>query len=815
MAEDTASNHEGNSEELPTPTDAASTQPEPDSPAEEPDSAEESPTPADAASAQPEPDSPGWKLALVKGRRLVREVMGKRLFILASTLVVVVMVVSVFWIFSRREHKSSPEATVVSTAPTHADDRGSEDSLLSHPVLLQETAGVSWKTARAAFAKKDYAGALKQYSALWKILHGRPKHDFMSGFFQLRIGQCHQRLHQDAQANKSLIQAADDLSPAVRAAANYELASLAEAKGRYLQARMRAYLASANSASLPDAEILTRECDFLIARVLTKKVLSFYQKNDPTSWDVRLQPDLFIKQDMETLAKTLEFGARNAAAVSITPKVTLLLRGEASRRFSVSCWRTSLEDLLGCIATKTDIELRWAEVPRAVRQRQVSMHSPGTTAIRLCEMAAGSAGLVARFTGEEVIVFDPVDYESMSHRRKTLRDEAISVWRRLFLRAPQDERIAEGHFAVAMMDECSGETVDAINGYRLTAQRFPRSKAAPLALLRNARLLMQLRDYKGAKAELGSLLNRYPDCDESAQVYAALGEAAMKIGSFAEASRIFNKLYFMNLSVSSRLTACFNAAESFLREGDYKNAITWIDRYIAMPSSPDQKDLAEAYLLRSRVCTAAGMSPQAVETLRLAIAAGLSPDRKIDALLALARAYQKVGNSAKAIAALELASTEAKKPQQKQKYRILHLTAEVYRSIGLPSKAAILLSTSLDSISDPKMNAELRVELARCLRQAGQMSAAYEAFSEALPGLPAGESAYEAACDLAEVSLATGRAKQANIIAAEVLRSSADAALRQRARNVLVGAYLARGQYDTAVMALVNTKVPGVGGKEQ
>ena len=94
------------------------------------------------------------------------------------------------------------------------------------------------------------------------------------------------------------------------------------------------------------------------------------------------------------------------------------------------------------------------------------------------------------------------------------------------------------------------------------------------------------------------------------------------------------------------------------------------------------------------------------------------------------------------------------------------------------------------------------------------MSEAYEVFSEALPGLPAGESAYEAACDLAEVSLAIGKVKQANIVATEVLQSSADTALQQRAQSVIVGVYLARGQYDTAAMAIVNTTATEVGGKE-
>jgi hypothetical protein len=95
------------------------------------------------------------------------------------------------------------------------------------------------------------------------------------------------------------------------------------------------------------------------------------------------------------------------------------------------------------------------------------------------------------------------------------------------------------------------------------------------------------------------------------------------------------------------------------------------------------------------------------------------------------------------------------------------------------------------------------------------MWAAYEELTEALPALPAGWLAHEAACDLAEVSLAIDRPKLAITVAEQVVRSSADAAQRQRAQEILVAACLARGQYDAAAMALAARAGAKAGGKEK
>jgi len=394
-----------------------------------------------------------------------------------------------------------------------------------------------------------------------------------------------------------------------------------------------------------------------------------------------------------------------------------------------------------------------------------------------------------------------------------LREEAISVWRRLFLRAPQAQWVAEGHFAVALLEECSGEIIEAINEYRLIARRYRKSHVTPRALLRNARLLMQLGDFTGAKAELTCLLDRYPRCEASAEAYAALGKATMEAGHVARAAQIFRKLYFLNLSPSSRRVACFHAAKCFYRQRDYQEAMKWIDRYIAAASRSKDEGLAEAYLLRGRACAAAGMATQAVSAFAAAVAKGLEPVHQVDAYLALAETFWKMGKVAKAAGALSMAG-EGK--TQEQKYQVLRLAAKIYRGMGLPEKAAKCLRVGLSAISDPDKRARLGVELSRCYREAGQLAASYEALTAALPSLPVGGRANEAAFELAEVCLELGKARQAIALAKGVLGLTTDDAQRRRAERILTAGYLATSRYDTAAAALARVKKPiRLGGRKK
>ncbi len=748
------------------------------------------------------------KRETLKTGGFLRRLSTTQIFLIANTLAVVILAASIFHI---------PFRQVQTTLGFQSDpSKESPEKPKDLFVIAQskDAQSVSWKQARDAFAKKDYVSALGQYLPLSGLANKSPEGELMYDFFQLRIGQCLIHLNKAAHAEKPLITAAQSESPAVRAAANYRLAVLSERNGQHLRARMKAYMAASSFAALSaNCSSAQTDCEFLIARVLTKKALSFYGMDHLVSWSDTRWTDPFAGLDETDLRKLLNEGVGESSDAMLGPKIRRVNEKKPVLRWTATCLQTSISDLLSHFATKAKMDLHWVLVNKPVRNRPVSLHFRRVTGQKLCELACGSVGLVARFTGESIIVHNPSAGKSMNRQRDLLLTEAISAWRRIFLRTPRDKRVAEGHFAIAVLYEYSGNTIDAINEYQLTAQRFSKAKIAAPSFLRSANLRIGLKDYTGARADLTNLLDSYPDCQESGDAYAALGEATFESGLTDEALRIFKKLYFLNLSASTKTQACFGTGKCFYQKGDYKDAIEWLDRYIKFSAKSGKKNRPEAYLLLGRSYSSTGKSSHAVRAFHLALTARPRPDERVDALTGLAQAYRDSGNYARAIISLRRIAKDAR--NQRQNSRILCLTAQCYRAMGLPEKAASFLRGNITSITDSVPRAQVGVELAQCYYDADKLSKAYATLTITLEVLPPGDSAHQAACNLAKICLKTGKADQAVTLTRGVLNSSASKQRKKEARKILADAYLAKRQYEKATMTMTGMKTNRPGAKKK
>ena len=732
-----------------------------------------------------------------------------QLFLIANTLAVVILAISIFRLPLRRIQASLSYQSGSSEESTKPS-QGTDDLLAIIQSRPEDVKNVSWQKARAAFAKKDYTAAIAQYFPLSNLAKEVPSGELIYDFFQLRIGQCLMRMGKASQAEKYLVNASASESPAVRGAANYRLAVLEEQKEQYLQARMKAYQAASSFAALlSDSSIAQADCDFLIARALTKKTLSFYGMAHLIPWSDTQWVDPFVGLDEPDLRKLLGEAISESGQAMLGPKVQRASDQGPITRWTASCLQTSIADFLSCFASMARIDLRWYLVDKPVRSRPISLYFRRVTGQRLCELSSGSVGLVARFTGKAIIVHNPPAQQSMNRQRTLLLSESISAWRRLFLRMPQDKRIAEGHFALGVLYEYSGNTIDAINEYQLTARRFKEARIAPPSLLRSANLRLGLRDYTGASADLTNLLDSYPDCKQSGYAYAALGEATMKSGLLDEALQIFKKLYFLDHSTPSRELACFGMGKCLYQKGNYKEAVEWINRYIVLSDKTGKKNLHEAYLLLGKSYAAEGLDSHAVRAFHLALSARPDPARRVETLVELAQAYRDSGDFTKAIVALRKIGRDAR--SQRWNYRILSLTAQCYRAMGLPEKGASFLRSSITSITDSRLQAQLGVELAQCYYEAELLPDAYDTLTDAIEALPPGNSAHKAACGLAEICLKIGKPDQAITLTRGVLNSSASQQWRKRAKNLLAAAYLAKQEYENITLTLssMTTAQPG------
>ena len=728
-------------------------------------------------------------------------------FLLANTLAVVALVISV----TSLPFRSSAVANQVNTSVAATTQKADVAEVVA-PVTPRKLENASWKQARVAFGKKEYALALRHYSVLSRIALNSPEPDIVADLFQMRMAQCHEQLGKPSEAQKLFQVATASRSPVIRGLANYHMAMSEEREGHYLRARRRAYLAASALAALRSRLAMETNCAFLIARTLTGSALSFYGRGESVSWGSIRQSDPFTALDEGSLRRLLADGVKEPVQAVLGPKVQRAAQQDHTERWTATCLQTPLVELLTHFATKAKTDLRWISVDTAARNRPMNLQIRGASGQRLCELAAGSAGLIARFTGDAINVYDPSGCESLTEQRDLLVSEALVVWRRLFLRAPRDERIAAGHFVLALLQECSGDVVSAIGEYRSMARNFSNAPLAPQALLEGAKLRIELRDYSGARKELLALLDTYPDNSKSAEAYASLGEVTMKAGSPAEAFRVFKKLFFMSQSPQSRLSACLGVGKSLYKQGKYDAAVKWLGDHITLAADSGKGDLSQAYLLLGKCHSVLGNTPQAAAACQAVLATKPKADERIEACLVLAGALRSLGDLPKALAvSLQMVKEVESDPQ---KYQALLTAAGIYRAMGLPERGAAFLKTNILKISDPAMQAKLSIEQARCYLDAERFTDAYDILTAAPEMLSPGRGAQEAACDLAEVCLRIGRPDQAVVVAGRVLKSSPVGSHRKRARKLLAAAYLARQDYENAATTLSGIPLNQLGAKQ-
>jgi len=785
-----------------------------------PEQPQSEPPPAndmDAALAALEDEQPRGGLLSSLGR-----LTGTQLLLIVNTGAVALLAFGVVWLSSRPTPVLSPIQRAVAMTVQPGDSREEQLTVsvsaptaaeLAAAVGLPVDQAVSWDCAQDAYRQGEYLAAYEQYSALAELAAADPAADLMRDFLRLRMAMCCQELRDTTQARVLLEQAAASKSPAVRAAATYRLAVLDERGGIYLDARMRAYQALGAMTAIQVRWDLADDCELLVARTLTRKALSYYGQDHAVPWsEARMDDPLAGLEEME-LQSLLDRNAGIESEALLGPRIEQTALAGQVPLWTATCLRASVSDLLNIFAAEADLDLQWVLVSDAARGRAVTLHLPEVSSQRLCEIAAGSVGLVARFTGEKVIVHNPPALESTKDQRDVLLDEAISAWRRLFLRSGSQQRLAEGYFALGLLHECSGATIEAINDYQLTAKRFARSHVASRALLRSAGLLSELRDFGSARTELLELLDRYPECAESGDAYAALGEATHRAGRHGEAFAVFKKLFFLGLSPESRRLACLGAGRALHAEKRHDKAAEWLARYIALSAHRDATETSEAYFLLGGSYLAAGDGTRAVAAYHQAMATSADPAERVDAALAVARAYQQAGELSRALGALQAAAEL--KLSDEQAFRMRLLTAGVYRRMGLADRAATYLRGTMGETGDVIHRARLAVELGRCYGDLEQYRDAAEVIAEALGAIGAGDEARQAACDLAEMYLKIDRPAQAITLSEEVLASASAGAIAQRARRILADARLACEEYEQAAIALAGLEPVGAGGPSE
>jgi len=666
-----------------------------------------------------------------------------------------------------------------------------------------KTASASWAEAEKLRQSAKPAAALVQYVAL----ADREGDRAVRSLLILREAQCLIDLRRLDEARRRLQRAIEGPCETIRAMANLQLAGLDAAARLDLEARRHAFEALATDvAHWPKG--LEEACDLIIARSVVGQALMLCNSSDTVSAKAPDCIDPFADKAPDAINKLLQAACRQDKPSALDSTISVLKVTDAGR-FEVRCDGAPLEDLLGRMATATGGRIRWGDaISPEVRRRPVSLHGELAGPMRATEIACGQIGLIARFTGEEVVVHDPGSCATEAQRRELVCQEAFSAWRRRLLRSPGPATAAPGHLLLGMVYEAMGKTSLALSEYRYIPQAYPHEDASAEALLRCGRLRMTIKDYAGARIDLLEMLDRFPDHPEKVGVYLSLADCELKTGNATRAAQLYMRLYELGVSAESRQAACLGAGRCLFNLGRQAEAAVWIERYIAAPQGTDSHGQAQARSLLSRCLSAMGQSAKAIAELQQALAREMSDDDRVELMLQLSEVLSSGEECGRALVVMGNLDKGKLTDAQAQRYAVM--SARLLHRSGLEDKAVALLRSRMDKTTDAVSFARLEVELARCRVASGDLGEARQRLVDAVGKLPPGPEARGAICYLAELCLRSRCYDQAIAVAQRLVQAE-EPAIRAKANQVLAEAHLARKEYQVAAASLSAAGSPGGG----
>ena len=680
--------------------------------------------------------------------------------------------------------------------------------------ILDSTQPLSLKVAQTFYLNGDYVQALGIYEKLYNSLPAGAKEDLMRDFLQLQLALCMEKTADYTHANRLFRKVLRSNSPAVRVVACYHCSLLEMQKKQYLNARIKAYQAIALIDAIDFdkdwALLLKRDCYFLAAEVVTRKILSLCDtdKNLPEDlWGTFGTADEFLtKLDEPQLRTFLSSGSQCLNQAVLGPQIQKE-DSAGGQDYFVTCNGAPVEELLARFAANSALDIRWdlAADEIGIRNRLVYLHLPSATMQQFVTTAAGCAGLLARMDEKGAVsILNPDRYSHVSEYISVLSEEAVSLWQNFLLGLPQDPRSANAHFALGLLYASEGRPTESIAEYKLVANRFSRSSLAPFALLNSSKLKNSLHDYPGARQDMKQLVEQYPDTDVSGKAYLCLADATTKAGFAAEAARLYSKVYNLSFSTESQIAAALGAGKCFSEIKDYESTTKWLLRYITFARDNQDKDLYSAYFLLGKNYLASENSEAACDAFQYALQGGpsrLSREEYIGTVSALVEGYIRQGHFVQALDILEDIHPVVLSKQES--IAVLLLKSKALRAMGLVDKAIAILGDKAEYVSDTQLKARIYFELSDCYIEKGNLNLARKKLSEALVQIESGALSHRIALKLAEVCLQLGQHDQAISVCSQLLDLQPSEEIKQKTLELLAKAYSQQKSYDRAALALL------------
>ncbi|HPS54195.1 MAG TPA: hypothetical protein PLP05_01225, partial [Sedimentisphaerales bacterium] len=478
--------------------------------------------------------------------------------------------------------------------------------------------------------------------------------------------------------------------------------------------------------------------------------------------------------------------------------------------FTVICRDCPTEDVMLRLATNAKLNISWASsnsessavISSAIRNRPVTIYIPFESPQRIAKIAAGCASLMAQVDDTNSInICDLEDYKSVDEHISLLNNEAISLWKAFLLTYHNDSRIPNAHFALGKLFTAQNNLPNAIAEFKLIASRFSNTSFAPNALLHSSIIKSQILDYAGVSQDLNQLIEQYPDSLITDQACLNLAETNFKTKDYTQASKRYQKVYYMSVNRDYQINAALGAANSLYEQKDYENAEQWFYNYFKIVKNKDTQEYYLANYIFGQTSLALNKNQQACDSFKLALHYNNSKDQYLTTLLALIDSYIQKKDFVNAIKQVEQIPLEKFSPVQYTK--ILLIQSKVFRSIGLTEKSLFLLADKAEYISDPQLKSEVMLEMSLCYVSQGNLNKAEEILSKIITIVEPGDYADQIKLELAQVLFDQNKPDQTILICSKIMDANTNKQTREKASKLASEAYKYKDDYDSAAAVLL------------
>jgi TolA-binding protein len=668
----------------------------------------------------------------------------------------------------------------------------------------------SWKLAQTYYQKKDYTRASAVYSKLSSGLSlSDPAEAMWDACLTLKLALCAHKLNNAAACEIYFANSLQSPSPTITALANYYLAFIKNEQKNYLDARMRAYKALAMLETIDSkySEALIADCYFLIAQALTAQALfSSNQTLDmPVAWPKMTFSEPLEQLDEAGLQDLLQSGAASLSSAKLGPQIQKRGSHSSAAKYLVKCAGASTEELFAKFTSASGQDIRWLCSYENVRSRPTMLYLCSASPQKFFETASGCVGLLAAFDANQVLIHDPSAAVSAAEHHSLLTAEAISALQRFILSYRSDNRIADAHFAVGLLQQSENRLPTAIGEFRQVANRFVRSDLAPYSLLNAAKIKINIQDHSGAREYLKELCAQYPDSPVMDNASILLAQTSMAVGDYEYAGQIFRKVCYLNVSEAHKLAGTLGAAKCYFALKDYASAADWFIRYVvpAKKAPENGADLRTAYCMLAQANIQLGKFDEACRSYKSALMLASIPDDKYEITLSLVNTLVRQENLVEALDAAE--KIDISQLSDLQIARIWLMKAQILHSMNLVEQAASLLEGRISDVQDSRLRSEMSLQLAHSQIALQNFEAARDTLCQALLRSEPGLLTAQLQCELADVCVRLGDNAQAVSICSQILNSSIPDDLRKRTRRILGSAYANQKQYEKAAKVFSGT----------